>query len=108
MVFVVFIQLFYCRKGAFIGFAAMLFTAGPFLDFCPLNFSSRKPLPDAPVIPTRDTKYFGLTVSPYDGDIYVADAIDYQQPGVIYRYTAEGDLIGSFTVGVNPTAFCWK
>ncbi len=65
-------------------------------------------LPDAPVIPTRDTKYFGLTVSPYDGDIYVADAIDYQQPGVIYRYTAEGDLIGSFTVGVNPTAFCWK
>ncbi len=66
MVFVVFIQLFYCRKGAFIGFAAMLFTAGPFLDFCPLNFSSRKPLPDAPVIKVMSYNAMGFFNKNYD------------------------------------------
>lgn len=65
-------------------------------------------LPDKPVVASRGTKYFGLTVSPYDGDIYVADAIDYQQPGIVYRYDNDGVLKDSFKVGVNPTAFCWK
>lgn len=65
-------------------------------------------LPEEPVVDPRGTRYFGLTVSPYNGDIYVADAIDYQQPGVVYRYDAGGRLIDSFKVGVNPTAFCWK
>ncbi len=65
-------------------------------------------LPDEPLIEHTNTIYFGLTVDPATGEVYVADAIDHQQPGVIYRYTAHGELLGEFLVGVNPGAFCWK
>ncbi len=65
-------------------------------------------LPSEPLIADRGTIYYALTVSPLDGDIYVADAIDYQQPGLIYRYSAAGVLKGQFYAGVTPGAFCWK
>ena len=65
-------------------------------------------IPTNPFLEYRDTKYYGLTVDPQNGDVYVADAIDYQQQGIIYRYTAEGELVDEFYVGVTPGAFCWK
>lgn len=65
-------------------------------------------LPLRPIIRSRQTIYYGLTVDPVTSDIYVADAVDYQQNGTIYRYNADGKLMGSFTVGVTPGAFCWK
>lgn len=65
-------------------------------------------LPLRPIIRSRQTIYYGLTVDPVSSEIYVADAIDYQQPGVIYRYSPDGTLLGSFTAGVTPGAFCWK
>ena len=65
-------------------------------------------LPKEPFIPFMDTKYYGLTVNPQNDEIYVADAIDYSQQGMIYRYSSEGILMDSFYVGVTPGAFCWK
>ena len=65
-------------------------------------------VPVRPFLKYRDTKYYGLTVNPRNGDVYVADAIDYQQQGVIYRYTADGEPGDEFYVGVTPGAFCWK
>ncbi len=65
-------------------------------------------LPVDPLIPERGTRYYGLTVDPTEGDIYVADAIDYQQRGVIYRFDASGMPVDEFEVGVTPGAYCWK
>lgn len=65
-------------------------------------------LPEIPVVASRGTRYFGLTVDPATSDIYVADALDYQQRGVVYRYDSDGVPVGSFYVGVNPNFFCWK
>lgn len=65
-------------------------------------------LPVRPFIESRDTKYYALTVSPRSGEVYVADAIDYQQQGMIYRYDADGGLVDEFYVGVTPGAFCWR
>lgn len=65
-------------------------------------------LPSVPLIPSRATIYYGLTIDPDTGEIYLADAIDYQQPGLIYRYSPSGKLITRFYAGVTPTAFCWK
>lgn len=65
-------------------------------------------LPKSPVISSIGTKYFGLTVSPATEDIYVADAIDYMQQGMIYRYSSNGEPISNFYTGVTPGAFCWK
>lgn len=72
-----------------------------------MNISSAT-LPATPFLESRRTKYYGLTVDPAGGDVYVADAIDYQQQGMIYRYTSGGELIDEFYVGITPGAFCWK
>lgn len=65
-------------------------------------------LPLRPVIKSRSTLYYGLTVDPTEGDIYVADAIDYQQRGMVYRFSSEGIEKDHFEVGITPGAFCWK
>ncbi len=65
-------------------------------------------LPVRPLIASRDTRYYGLTVNPINGEIYVADAIDYQQQGMIYRYSPDGNLLDEFYVGITPGAFAWK
>lgn len=63
--------------------------------------------PAEPFLKSKGTIYYGLTVSPSTGDVYVADAIDYQQNGCIYRYSNEAVLIDTFNVGIIPGAFCW-
>ena len=65
-------------------------------------------LPVKPFLEYRETLYYGLTIDPTSGDVYVADAIDYQQQGKVYRYTSAGELVDEFYVGVIPGAFCWK
>ena len=65
-------------------------------------------LPVKPFLPYAETLYYGLTVNPHNGDVYVADAIDYQQQGKVYRYSKERVLIDEFYVGIIPGAFCWK
>ena len=65
-------------------------------------------LPAYPFLEYRGTLYYGLTVCPYSGDVYVADAIDYVQQGKIYRYSKERSLLDEFYVGIIPGAFCWK
>lgn len=65
-------------------------------------------LPAKPFLESRQTKYYGLTVNPVNGDVYVADAIDNQQQGKIYRYSNEGTLTDEFYTGITPGAFCWK
>lgn len=65
-------------------------------------------LPQSPFIKSKGTKYYGLTIDPNNDEVYVADAIDYSQQGMIYRYNNKGQLTDSFYVGVTPGAFCWK
>ena len=59
-------------------------------------------------LPAQNTIYYGLTVCPTSGDVYVADAIDYVQQGKIYRYSSDGQFIDEFYAGIIPGAFCWK
>ena len=71
----------------------------------PITSSS---LPDAPLISSNGNWFMGLTVDPVRGDIYIADALDYVQPGQLLRYSADGNLITTVPTGVIPGAFCWK
>lgn len=49
--------------------------------------------------------FFGLGVDPASSEIYVSDALDHVQNGVVYRYTHEGEGIDTFKVGIIPGFF---
>ena len=53
-------------------------------------------------------KLYGIGVNPRNGEIYVADAVDYAQAGVVRRYSDDGTLIDQFRVGINPNGFAFK
>lgn len=65
-------------------------------------------LPSSPLISSEGNWLNGMTVDPERGDIYIADAIDYMQPGRLMRYSADGKFITSVPTGVIPGNFCWK
>lgn len=56
----------------------------------------------------RRHKLYGIGVNPRNGEIYLADAVDYSQAGVVYRYAADGTLLDQFRVGINPNGFAFK
>lgn len=62
-------------------------------------------LPDCPVVSAEGGLFFGLGIDPNNGDIYVADAIDYVQRGVILRYNKSGESLDEWRGGVIPAAF---
>ncbi len=64
-------------------------------------------VPSNSFVPSNGKYYYSMTVSPLDGELFVADPLDYAQPGIIYRYSTDGDLIGHFEAGIIPTAYAW-
>ena len=52
--------------------------------------------------------YYALGIAPDTEEVYVGDALDYQQRSIIYRYSREGELLDTFTAGVIAGDFCWK
>lgn len=62
-------------------------------------------LPSQPLIKeTKATLYYGLDISP-EGDLWLADALDYVQQGWARQYSSQGVPIDSFRVGVIPNSF---
>ncbi|MEQ8909681.1 MAG: hypothetical protein RIC95_10845 [Vicingaceae bacterium] len=59
-------------------------------------------LPTQPWIASAGRNLYGLSVNPQNGEIYLCDAIDFQQEGVVYRYGENGSLIDQFQVGIIP------
>lgn len=52
--------------------------------------------------------FYSLGIHPKTSDIYVGDAIDHQQNGIIYQFNSRGELLNSFKVGVNPGFISFK
>lgn len=65
-------------------------------------------LPASPFLPYAGTIYYGLAVDPRTSEVYVADAIDYVQHAVVYRFTPRGAAVDTIRVGITPGAFCFK
>ena len=65
-------------------------------------------LPDQSFIPSGNRNFYGLGIDPVSGVVYVADAMDYVQKSIIYRYQPNGVLINSFKSGVISGDFYFK
>jgi len=52
--------------------------------------------------------FYSMGIHPQTSEIYVADAIDHQQNGMIYHFNQQGRLLNNFKTGVNPGYFCFK
>lgn len=70
--------------------------------------ASRVPVRPFLKSPDKNSIFYGLAVDPHTSEVYVADAIDYTQPGVIYRFTPQAVPVDTFKVGVIPGAFCFN
>lgn len=74
--------------------------------------TSDKKLPEQPFISSANTNiyggFFSLAIDPMNSDIYVGDAIDHAQNGVVRRYALSGKLTDEFKVGISPGGFAFK
>ncbi|HNX85983.1 MAG TPA: YncE family protein [Bacteroidales bacterium] len=64
-------------------------------------------IPANPWIPSNGRLLYGLSVHPVNRTVFVSDALDYVQNGVVYQYDPNGVLIRQFTVGRIPGSFCF-
>ncbi len=65
-------------------------------------------LPETPILQSEGRYYYSLAVAPGTSDILLSDAIDYQQQGIIYHYSAHGTLKGSYQAGIIPGNFTFN
>jgi hypothetical protein len=64
--------------------------------------------PSSAFIPADGRNLYSLGVDPLTGTIYLGDAVDYVQHGVVYRYRPDGSAVGSFQAGIIPGSFCFR
>lgn len=64
-------------------------------------------LPKEAVVASDFSYCYGLMLDSKNDDIYVSDALDFTQAGVVVRYSASGKELDRFKAGVCPSAFCW-
>ena len=50
-------------------------------------------------------QFYGLGLDPYNKNVYISDAIDYVQNGLIYRLDSLGNEIDLFNSGIIPNDF---
>lgn len=65
-------------------------------------------LPTQAFVKASNNLFYGLGVNPLNSDVYVSDAIDYQQKGLVYRYNAKGALVYKIKAGIIPASFIFN
>lgn len=63
---------------------------------------------ESPYTDTSSGGYYGLGIDPVSSEIYVADALDLVQSGLVYRFSPRAVPVDTLKVGIIPSAFCFK
>lgn len=51
---------------------------------------------------------YAFAVDPVSGDFYLGDATDFASEGLVFRYSADGELLDTFESGIAPTQFSFN
>jgi DNA-binding beta-propeller fold protein YncE len=65
-------------------------------------------LPSDSFIPESGHYFYKLGINPVSTDIFVTDAVDYQQNGHLLYFSSEGTLVKSLDAGIIPGSMCFK
>lgn len=65
-------------------------------------------LPASPIIQGNNRNIYALDINEKNGDIYLADAIDYVQSSSVFRYKQNGTLIQNFKAGIITSSFIFE
>lgn len=65
-------------------------------------------IPTTPYIISQGWNVYGLNANPSNGDIYISDAVDYQQASHIWRYSHSGGLLDHFNAGIISNDFVFE
>jgi hypothetical protein len=65
-------------------------------------------LPSTPYIPEGSHYFYKFGINPVNGDIFITDAIDFQQQGVVMYHDKNGELISSLKADIIPGLMCFK
>ena len=49
--------------------------------------------------------FYGITVDPTNGDVYISDSKGFTQAGDVNRYSSTGALLNSWTTAIGPSSF---
>lgn len=82
-----------------------LYYLNPDLHQLPVNASSLTP---TLTIPQGNMNFYALGIDPVTDEIYIGDAIDFNQNGTVMRYQPSGNFHSSFKVGIIPGAFYFE
>jgi DNA-binding beta-propeller fold protein YncE len=63
---------------------------------------------DSPYHDGSQGGFYALDVDPVSSEVYVTDAIDFVQRGMVFRFTPDGEPVDSFQTGIGPGGFCFK
>jgi hypothetical protein len=65
-------------------------------------------LPANPLIAESGHYFYKLGVNPVNSDIFVTDAVDYQQQGYVLYFNKNGTLIDTYMAGIIPGMICFR
>jgi YVTN family beta-propeller protein len=65
-------------------------------------------LPTGTFIPQSGHYFYKLGINPVNDDVFVTDAVDYQQNGYLLRYTSQGALVSELLADIIPGSMCFK
>lgn len=66
-------------------------------------------IPNTPIVKQANASvFYGLGIEPITNNIYIADALDYNQQGLVKIYNPKGDSLSAFKVGIIPNGFFFR
>lgn len=76
-------------------------------DVFKMHVDSRH-LPDSAFLKGDNELFYHMAIDPATDELYLANAIDYTQNAIVYRYSQGGELIDTFKTGINPSFFAFR